>query len=161
MAKDYTVAQGFLGTEQGTKDPQIIKTRAGDCHKYLVKFEGEEDKGWIQILRKLDENGASNEVAKGDVLYGSLSENNWGKFDFKRQQRPEGQAAPAKASAAPAQRAQSTPSNSGVEAKLDYIISLLENGNNFRSDDAPATAPSQAGPQSDDDAPVDLEELDY
>lgn len=160
MAKDYTVAQAFQGTEQGTKEPQVIKTKAGDCHKYLVKFEGEEDKGWIQILRKLDENGASQSVDKGDVLYGSLSENNWGKYDFKREQRPEGQAAPAKAQGRPAASAPAQ-TNSGVEAKLDYIISLLENGSNFRSDDAPATAPSQAGPQSDDDAPVDLNELDY
>lgn len=160
MAKDYTVAQGFLGTEQGTKDPQIIKTKAGDCHKYLVKFEGEEDKGWIQILRKLDDNGASTPVEKGDVLYGSLSENNWGKYDFKREQRPEGQAAPTK-SAAPAQRAQSTPSNTGVEAKLDYIISLLENGANFRSNEPTTATPSKASPQDDDDALVDLEELDY
>ena len=157
MAKDYTVAKAFLGTEQGTKEPQIIKTKAGDCHKYLVQFAGEESKGWIQILRKLD-NGVSNAVKEGDVLYGSLSENNWGKFDFKREQRPEGQAAPAQAQSRPAAPAQT---NSGVEAKLDYIISLLENGGNFRSDDAPATAPSQAGSQSDDEAPVDLDELDY
>ena len=159
MAKDYTVSNAFLGTEQDTKDPQIIKTKAGDCHKYLVKFEGEEDKGWIQILRKL-ENGQSNAVEKGDVLYGSLSENNWGKYDFKREQRPEGQAAPQgqgrpAASAAPAQ------TNSGVEAKLDYIISLLENGANFPSNDAPATTASPKSAPVDDDAPVDLDELDY
>ena len=159
MAKDYTVAKAFLGTEQGTKDPQVIKTQAGDCHKYLVQFEGEESKGWIQILRKIDENGASQSVDKGQVLYGSLSENNWGKYDFKRMQRPEGQAAPAQAAkpaaSAPAQ------SNSGVEAKLDYIISLLENGANFQGDDTAPAEPSQKGSPVDDEAPVDLNELDY
>lgn len=157
MAKDYTVAQAFQGTEQGTKDPQIINTKAGVCHKYLVKFEGEEDKGWIQILRKID-NGMSTPVEKGDVLYGSLSENNWGKFDFKREQRPEGQQAP---SQAPRQSSAPAASSSNVEAKLDYIISLLENGGNFRSNDTAATAPSQASAPTDDDAPVDLNELDY
>ena len=158
MAKDYTVAQAFLGTEQGTKDPQIIKTKAGDCHKYLVKFEGEEDKGWIQILRKI-ENGASTPVEKGNVLYGSLSENNWGKYDFRREQRPEGQAAP-QGQGRPAASAQSQ-NTSGVEAKLDYIISLLENRGNFQGDDTPATATSPASAPTDDDAPVDLNELDY
>lgn len=159
MAKDYTVSQAFLGTEQGTKDPQIIKTKAGDCHKYLVKFEGEEGKGWIQILRKI-ENGASTPVEKGNVLYGSLSENNWGKYDFKREQRPEGQAAPqasSRQSSAPA----SVTDNGGLEAKIDYLTTLVENFLQSQGHDVTQPATSQASAPTDDDAPVDLNELDY
>lgn len=156
MAKNYVVSRAFRGSvSKEDKTPQVIQTKAGDCHKYMVQFEGEEDKGWIQILRKI-ENGDSRPVEKGDVLYGSLSENNWGKYDFKREQRPEGQPAPQTGSS------KAAPSSGGsVDKKLDYIISLLENANQFQGHDEGRTTIGDISPTDIDDGPVDLSSLEY
>lgn len=160
MAQFFKVVKAFQGKDRETGEPS---TDQHGNSKWLFQVEGQGPEGWMSVSKK-----AGSELKEGDYVYGIVD--TWpdtGKAKFVRQQVPEGTAYPAKSdamdriwsnkprAAAPQQ------SSTGVEAKLDYIITLLENGNNFRSDDAPATAPSQASPQSDDDAPIDLEELDY
>lgn len=156
MSEFLTVSNSMRAKDRDG-NPKVWESQYGTFEVWNVYFENDDTK--YQVNKKEGFGG----YQKGEQVYGTISTNQYG-GRFKQEQAPDGvtpQAAPAKASAAPAQRAQSTPSNSGVEAKLDYIISLLENGNNFRSDDAPATEPSQKGPATDDDAPIDLEELDY
>lgn len=160
MAKDYTVKGAFKGSvSKEDKTPQVISTKAGDCHKYLVQFEGEESKGWIQILRKLDDSGNSNSIEKGDVLFGSLSENNWGKFDFKREQRPEGSPAPVN------QRAQtsSAPQVSGsLEQKVDQILEGVELLKaHFLGATTAAQGRTDTVLEDIEDGPADLSEIDY
>ena len=154
MAKDYTVKRAFQGTvSKEDKTPQVIDTRAGQCHKFIVQFEGQEDKGWIQILRKI-ENGASKPVTEGEVLYGDLTENNYGKWDFKRMQRPDGQFAP-KQGPAPAQNGSKT-----LEDKIDHLTALIENFLRTQGVGATTTEANTKSFDDIDDAPVDFSELD-
>lgn len=165
MAQEWKVTRAFRGTVEGDKNtPEVIHTQAGDCHKYLVQVENQPVPGWFQVLRKI-ENGQSKPVNQGDTLYGEINENNYGKPDFKRVNRPyEGQpqqAPQAQPAAAPAQTY--TPPqqpSTELEAKVDYLISLVENF----LDSQQGTQPAGAAPgatDNDDDAPVNLDNLDY
>jgi hypothetical protein len=158
MAKDYTVAQAFLGTvSKEDKTPTIVQSKAGPCHKYIFKVEGQEMDGWLNILRKIDENGNAKPLNQGDTVYGDVVENNWGKAQFEKAQKPYTpgqQSAPTQASA-PAAKAPMESGNTEMEAKVDYIISLLENF----LDSQKGTEPSRS--VEGDDSPVDLSQIDY
>lgn len=158
MAKEYIVEKAFQGSvSKEDKTPVVIKTKAGDCHKYLVKFKGEGDKGWIQILRKITD-GESEPVSEGDSFYGDLAENNWGKYDFHRQRRPEGQLPPQNAKSQKSSGV-ATSNVGNLEAKLDYIIGILEHARWFVPNEV--EKPKDFVPETIDDKPVDLSELDY
>lgn len=161
MPKVYTVEKAFLSTvSKEDKSPQVIQTKGGDMHKYMVQFKDQPIQGWIGILKK-----PGNKVSEGDEMYGVVEENNWGKPQFTRMQLPQdGSVTLKSAGSAPASsQAPSAPkqatSGSVQEDKLDYIISLLENFLNIK--DQPQQAPASQGSSDVDDAPVDLSQLDY
>jgi len=144
MAKDILVAKAFQSTDKDTKEPQVIQTRGGEMHKYMVQFEGRSD--WIGILKK-----PGNEVKAGDKLYGNLIEDGqWGKPEFKGEQRPFGETPQA-------QKSQPVVKASGeLEEKVDYLISLVENFLESQK--------GTAGTQSttvNDTPPINLDELNY
>jgi hypothetical protein len=149
MAREYKVSKAFLSTDD-EKQPQIVKTRGGDNHKFMVQVEDQPVEGWMGILKK-----PGNEIKVGDTLYGDIVENSWGKPQFNRAERPEGNyQAPAQQ-----QAPQSTGDNSKVTLedlgdKLDYVIGMLEN-------QFPDAGNFKASAQAPDDGPVDLSEIPY
>lgn len=162
MPKIYTVEKAFLSTvSKEDKSPQVVQTKGGEMHKYMVQFEDQPIKGWIGILKK-----PGNKVSEGDEMYGVIEENNWGKPQFTRMQLPQdgsitlktSNSAPA-ASQAPSAPKLASPS-SETEDKLDYIISLLENFLDVK-DKREAQTGTDESPSDIDDGPVDLSQLDY
>ena len=153
MAQDYTVTRAFQATDKGTGEPEVINTKGGPMHKYI--FQVEEYPDWLNTLRKIDQEGKSKALNVGDTVYGDITENNYGKMQFQRQSRPDGNYGGAPA---PAARPQSAAQTGGrtTDQKLDYIISLLEN--QFRPTQAAGT---DASPTDNDERPVDLSEIDY
>ena len=150
MAQTFIVDKAFLSTDQNTKEVQVIKTPGGEMHKYMVQVKDQPVKGWFSVLKK-----PGNEVKPGDELYGEIVENNWGKPQFNRAQKPYGNDAPRQS--AP----QTSQPSEEMEAKLDYIIGLLEN---FLDAQGVGVNPKKAvdeGPTDIDDGPVDLSQLEY
>ena len=156
MAKDYTVTQAFLGTvSKEDKTPTVVQSKAGPCHKYIFKVEGQEVDGWLNTIRKIDENGNSKPLNQGDTVYGDVIENNWGKAQFEKGQKPY---TPGQAPEQPSQRttAPAPQETTELEAKVDYLINLFENF----LDSKAGTEPSQNS-KNDEDGPVDLSEIEY
>ena len=151
MAQTFIVDKAFLSTDQNTKEVQVINTPGGEMHKYMVQVKNQPIQGWFSVLQK-----PGNKVKPGDELYGEIVENNWGKPQFNRAQKPYGNEAPRQS--APAQTSQ--PSEE-MEAKLDYIISLLENFLDSQGSGRNAQAGTDTVPTDIDDGPVDLSSLDY
>lgn len=88
MARDLTVAACFKATvSKEDSTPKTFESHGQTFQVWRVKFEGRTD--WVSVNRKLD-----NEIVAGDILYGDIVENQWGKFDFKSAQRPLGSVAP-------------------------------------------------------------------
>lgn len=151
MAQTFIVDKAFLSTDRDTKEVQVVNTPGGDMHKYMVQVKSQPIQGWFSVLKK-----PGNEVKPGDELYGEIVENNWGKPQFNREQKPYGNDAPRQS--APAQTSQ--PSGS-VEEKLDYLISLVENFLDAQDSGRKAQAGTDAVATDIDDGPVDLSQLDY
>lgn len=154
MPQVWKVSRAFQSTNRDTKEPDIIKTQGGDMHKYMVQVEGQPIDGWLQILKK-----PGNAVNQGDELYGDIVENNWGKPQFNRAQRPQEGFGGGQQASAPRQ-ASSQPSGS-VEEKLDYLISLVENFLDAQEGRGQAQTADNKVPTDIDDGPVDLSSLDY
>lgn len=147
MAQEYTVTKAFQSKDRDTKEPQVIKTANGEMHKYMVQVENQPVQGWMGILKK-----PGNEVNEGDVLYGDITENDWGKPQFKRADRPFG--GQSQAPQAP-QQSSGGVTNEQIMEELKYVRGLLENRFQDRSQAAAPSSPA------DDDGPVDLSALDY
>lgn len=150
MAKELKVAKAFQSTDRDTKEVQVINTKGGEMHKFLVQFEGRKD--WIGVLKK-----PGNEVKAGDVLYGNIIEDGqWGKPEFKAEQRPQDGVQPSRQSA-PRQ----APSGD-LDEKVDYLIGLVEEiAERFQ---VSTTQPSQSrdvAPEDIDDKPIDLSQIPY
>lgn len=154
MPQVWKVSKAFQSTNRDTKEPDVVKTQGGDMHKYMVQVEGQPIDGWLQILKK-----PGNAVKQGDELYGDIVENNWGKPQFNRAQRPQEGFGGGQQSAAPRQ-ASSQPSGS-VEEKLDYLISLVENFLDAQEGRGRTQEATDNVPTDIDDGPVDLSQLDY
>jgi len=161
MPKVFVVEKAFLSTvSKEDKTPQVVETKGGEMHKFMVQFKDQSIPGWIGILKK-----PGNVVNEGDEMYGVLEENNWGKPQFTRMQLPQdGSVTLKSAGTAPAaSQAASAPSKSQpsgeLEDKVDYLISLVENFLDSQGIAKPAAAPKSA--PVDGEKPVDLSEIDY
>lgn len=156
MAREFKVVKAFMSTDKDTGEAQVVQTRGGGMHKFMVQVEDQPVAGWLQILKK-----PGNEVKVGDTLYGDIVENNWGKPQFNRSERPDGNFS---RPAAPARSSQ--PAGGHIEEKLDYIIQILESARWF-VDPRKNTPLGQEGPKADvaptdiDDGPIDLSGIDY
>lgn len=151
MPQVWKVKKAFQSTNRETGEADVVKTQGGDMHKFMVQVEGQPIDGWLQILKK-----PGNEVKQGDELYGDIVENNWGKPQFNRAQRPqEGFGT----SPSPAASTQPSQPSGELEAKVDYLISLVENFLDSQGVSRPEPATESA--TSDDDGPADLSKLGY
>ena len=168
--QEFTVSKGFQGTEDDKVTPQVIQTKAGPCHKYILQVVGQPVPGWMNILRKINPDNTSNPVKEGDKLYGTIAKNQWSKPEFTKAQRPDG--APSVQSAAPVMGPapanvpsfSNQPAGSEMEAKIDFIISLLENfldSQNGVEQAEQAGAPADTQSNDGDESPVNLNSLDY
>ena len=153
MPRFYTVSKAFQGKDRETGEPEVINTKGGEAHKWLVQVEDQPVHGWFSVLKK-----PGNEVKPGDQLYGVIEENNYGKPQFTRMQAP--QDGQGQTQSAPTQATSSQPAGS-VEEKLDYLISLVENFLDAQDSGRKAQTGTDAVPKDIDDGPVDLSQLDY
>lgn len=145
MSKDIKVTKAFQSTDRDTKEPQVVNTKGGEMHKYMVQFEGRSD--WIGILKK-----PGNEVKAGDVLFGDIIEDGqWGKPEFKKGEKPFGAAAQGAAS--------TTVASGDLEAKIDYLTSIVENF--LEHFEGRAGTQTTTPANTDLDGEVDLSELPY
>ncbi len=153
MALEYKVVKAFQSTDQDTKEPQVVHTQGGDMLKYMVQVENQPVQGWMGVLKK-----PGNAVNVGDILYGDIVTNAYGKPQFNRSQRPQdGVGTTGGPVAAPyvPQAAQTQPSGTAGE-KLDYIISLLEN---FL--DSQSSRTGQGEGLGEGNPPIDIDDLNY
>lgn len=153
MSQEYKVSNAFLSTvSKEDKTPQIVPTKGGDMHKYMVQVENQPIQGWFQILKK-----PGNEVKPGDVIYGDFVTNQWNKPEFKRAQRPLGQ------NTTQAPTTQSTPALGGsLEQKVDKILEVVTRLEaTFLGGTATASKSSDTVLEDIDDKPVDLSEIPY
>lgn len=146
MPQVWKVVKAFQSTNRDTGEPDVIKTRGGDMHKFMVQVENQPVDGWLQLLKK-----TGNKVEKGDELYGDIVENNYGKPQYVRADRPQEMRTGSG-------QVKSQPSGE-LEAKVDYLISLVENFLDAQGSKKPAGASNS--PKADDDAPADLTSLDF
>ena len=150
MPQVWKVSKAFQSTNRETGEPDVVKTQGGDMHKFMAQVEGQPVNGWLQILKK-----PGNELKPGDELYGDIVENNWGKPQFNRAQRPQGGYG-----AQPAPQGQPAAQAGGeLEDKIDYLISLVENFLDSQGVAKPKAA--DVSPTDIDDGPVDLSQLEY
>jgi hypothetical protein len=162
MAQEYKVSKAFQGKDKETNQPEVVNTKAGPCHKYL--FQVDEQIGWFNTLRKINPDGKSNPLKEGDTVYGDFAENNYGKLAFVKAQRPfqagAQTTAPQYSGTVPQKSAAaSADPTTELEAKVDYVISLLEN---FLSVEDAKKQPGDTKPvANDDDAPLNLDDIDY
>ena len=157
MAQFYKISKVFQSTDKETKEP--ILDQYGNT-KWMFQVEGQGPEGWMQVAKK-----AGTELHVGDYVYGIVDTWPEGKAKFVRQNPPEGTEFPKNNSApkasAPQQR-QSSPQSSGkIEAKLDYIISLLENNAQFQGNGQTPSNSSDFSPEDIDPSGPSLEDLDY
>lgn len=159
MAQFYKVVKAFKATDKETGE--TVVDSYGNV-KFMFQVEGQGPEGWMSLQKK-----EGSELSVGDYVYGIVDTWPEGKAKFVKQQVPEGTAYPdsgnrggtateaaAKQGAAPQQ------SSTGVEAKLDYIISLLENNAQFQGAGS-ERAVNDTVPTDIDDGPVDLSQLEY
>ena len=142
MPQIWKVTKAFQSTNRDTGEVDVVKTKGGDMHKFMVQVENQPVEGWLQLLKKV-----GNKVNVGDELYGDIVENNWGKPQYIRADRPQGM--PVKQS--------KTQSSGELERKIDYLISLVENF--LKHQGGEKSAGTSRGSQG-DYAPADLTQLD-
>lgn len=158
MPKVFVVEKAFLSTQEDKKTPQVVETKGGEMHKYMVQFKDQSIPGWIGILKK-----PGNQVNVGDEMYGVLEENNWGKPQFTRMQLPQDGSVQLKTSSS-APKGEGKPANvttpSGtIEEKLDYLTVLLEA---FLSSQGVQTKKKEdVAPTDIDDEEISLVDLPY
>lgn len=160
MAREYKVVKAFQGKDRETGEPEVVQTKGGGMHKFLVQVEDQPVQGWMNILKK-----PGHEVKVGDILYGDVVENNWGKPQFNRSQRPDGNYGGGQTQ----QSARPQPQGdvSRLEQKVDYIIRILESARWFVDPGQNVPLGKEGPKQQDvvlddiDDKPVDLSEIDY
>lgn len=155
MPQLYKVTKAFLSTEKDSKEPQVIQTQGGPAHKFMVQVANQPVDGWFSILKK-----PGNEVKEGDEIYGEITENQWGKPNFKRMQNPNEGFGGQRQSAPSTPSTSSQPSGS-LEEKVDYLISLVENFLDTKQSTGKAQAGADFVPKDTPDGPVDLSSLDY
>lgn len=154
MAQFHKVSKAFQATNRETGEG-VVDSYGNQ--KWMFQVENQGPEGWMSVQRKPDA-----EMAAGDYVYGIVDTWPEGKAKFVRQQVPEGTSYPGPAPSKTATpKAQPEIRGNSVEEKLDYLISLVENGPNFPGGPASAQSSNGGGAPVDDDAEVDLSSLDY
>lgn len=141
MAQFYTVSNSMRAKDRDG-NPKVWESQYGTFEVWNVYFENDDVK--YQVNKKPGFSG----YTKGQQVYGTATEGQYG-GQFKQEQAPEGEAP--QQHSAPSQAA----TGGDLEAKVDYLISLVENFLNRV--EGQASTPSS----EDDDKPVDFSGLGY
>lgn len=134
MAQEYTISNAFPAKDKAGNE-KTWESQYGTFKVWNLYFEDDDTK--YQTNKKIDFQGFN----KGDVVYGTTGEDKYGNATFKSEQKPFNGGG--QQSAAPKQQ-----SNSSVEQKLDYIISLLENSPNFKSSESTSQGADEEGAEA-------------
>lgn len=118
MAQEYTISNAYPATVKATGEHRTFEAHGNTLYVWRLFFEGLE--GYYMTNRKED-----NAPQKGDVVYGTLGEDKFGNGTFKSEQRPLGQL--------PTRNTNSTSVSGDVDAKLDYLISMVESMADMKS----------------------------
>ena len=162
MAQEWKVTQAFQGmSKEDSNVPEVVNTKGGAKHKYLVQVENQPVAGWFSVLKNPD-----HSVKEGDTLYGDITTNQWNKPQFTRADRPqEGGQAPGQAAPAAPQRqtAKGGTMSLSDRERLDYAIVMLEELTGRREGSVGLDDSDQpAQPDTDDDdAPLKPSDLPY
>ena len=111
MAQEYTISNVYPVMKADKVTQSSFEAHGNKLMKWRLFFEGVD--GHYVTNRKED-----NAPQKGDVVYGSIGEDNFGNPTFKSESRPLGQL--------PARNAEPQQSSGDLEAKVDYLINLVE-----------------------------------
>jgi hypothetical protein len=145
MSQQFTISNAIPAKDKAGNNKSWSSEQYGTF--YVFKYYFIDDDQPYYVNRKSLE-GAP---VKGEIVYGTVGEDKYGNKTFKQEQNPNG---------SPAPRQQSQPSGN-LEAKVDYIISLLENFLESQNGAARAQTSGDTAPKDIDDGPVDLSQLEY
>ncbi len=119
QAQEYTISNAYPSIVKATGEQRSFTAHGNTLLVWRLFFEGVE--GYYQTNRKSD-----NAPTKGDVVYGVLGQDQFGNGTFKSESRPMGQLPSAKPAA--------VPTSSNLEDKVDYLISMVEQLLNNKSE---------------------------
>lgn len=151
MPDFYKVSNSFRAKDKDG-NPKVYKSGYGDLDVWKVYFEGD-DQGYV-----LNKKPGFEGFKKGQDLYGTKDD-----WRFKQEQAPEGEGPqhPHVTNPAP-QGPQGPAGKSGdLEAKIDYLTSLVENFLERTEGRAIAKTTTDVSPTDIDDGPVDLSNINY
>lgn len=134
-AREYTISNAYPVMKQDKVTHSSFTAHGNTLYKWRLFFKGMD--GYYITNRKED-----NPPTKGDTVYGSIGEDQFGNPTFKSESRPLGQL--------PARNAE--PTTGDLEAKVDYLISLVESLTERKGDVVPTDI---------DDKPIDLSEIPF
>lgn len=141
MAQEYTISNVYPVMKADKVTQSSFEAHGNKLLKWRLFFEGID--GHYVTNRKED-----NAPQKGDVVYGELGQDQFGNATFKSESRPLGElpSQPAKSQSQPAA------SGGDIEAKLDYLITLVEQLADHEKD---------VVLEDIDDKPIDLSEIPF
>jgi len=115
MAQEYTVTNAFQQTvSKEDKTPKSFTSHGKTLYPWFMALDGVD--GWVSINKQ-----EGNVITPGDVIYGNIQQNQWGKNEFKSESRPLGNLP------TPPRAPQPIPEGtSDLEAKIDYLTTLVE-----------------------------------
>ena len=138
MAQEYTISNVYPVMKADKVTQSFFEAHGNKLMKWRLFFDGVE--GHYVTNRKED-----NPPQKGDVVYGELTKDQFGNDTFKSESRPLGEL--------PTPRASQPAQSSGeLEAKVDYLITLVESLVENRRDTVLEDI---------DDKPIDLSEIPF
>ena len=152
MAQFLTVSNSMRAKDRDG-NPKVWESQYGTFEVWNVYFQNDDTK--YQVNKKEGFGG----FTKGQQVYGTLTTSQYG-GQFKQEQPPEGSTPPAQSQGQGQKAASPQQPSTGVEAKIDYAISLLENLAQFQGAGSQHTS-NDTVPTDIDDGPVNLSELPY
>lgn len=142
VAQEYTISNAYPAIVKATGQQRSFEAHGNTLFVWRLFFEGLD--GYFLTNRKED-----NPPQKGDVVYGVLGEDKFGNGTFKSESRPLGELPARKAEANTAGVA-----SSELEAKVDYLVSLVEGI-------AERVGAKDVVPDDIPDGPIDLSEIPF
>jgi len=138
-AQEYTISNAYPAIVKATGQQRSFEAHGNTLFVWRLFFEGVD--GYFLTNRKED-----NPPQKGDVVYGVLGEDKFGNGTFKSESRPLGQL--------PSRPSSNAEVSGELEAKVDYLVSLVEGiAEKVGSKDVVLTDIS--------DGPIDLSEIPF
>lgn len=110
-AREYTLSNVYPVIAKATGQQRSFTAHNNEFFVWRLFFEGMD--GHYMTNRKGD-----NAPQKGDTVYGTIGEDQFGNPIFKSESRPMGQL--------PSNNTKTQPKNDDLDEKIDYMITMLE-----------------------------------